>query len=421
MHYGWIVVWLTFIIILVAAGIRSITGVIMIPLEEEFNWTRSSISLAFAINLLIYGFAGPFVGAGLERLGVRKLISYAMLLLVFSLALSLLMTRLWHLQVIWGVMIGVGCGAFLSVLSATVANQWFIKKRGLVLGLLMAATAAGQMVFLPLLSYLTEAYSWRIGISVFIVIGVLLIPVILLWMKDKPSDKGLLPYGASVEDGIQPEAKLKSNPIKSAFEVLGIGLRSGPFWLLAISFFICGWSTIGLISTHFIPASVHHGIPEVTAASIYAFMGIFNIIGTLCSGWLSDRFDNRKLLFWYYGLRGLSLLFLPYALGSQSFLILIGFAVFYGLDWIATVPPTVRLASDYFGKQRGPIIYGWIFASHQLGASVAAFLGGYFYDVFNSYTFSIISAGVLCIIATLFVISVKKQPTIQPAASSQSA
>ncbi|MCT8139174.1 MFS transporter [Anaerobacillus sp. CMMVII] len=412
MHYGWVVVWLTFIAVLVAAGVRSITGVIMVPLEQEFEWSRSAVSFAFAINLILYGFSGPFIAVGMNRLGIRKMMAYAMGLLVIAMLISLFMTQIWQLHIIWGVFIGIGCGVFLTVLSAHVANNWFEKRRGFVLGLLMASTAAGQVIFLPLLSYLTETYTWRIGMSVFIVLGIVMIPLILLWIKDTPAEKGLLPFGA-----VQKEAKPalnQKNPIVTSFEVLWVGLRSTPFWLLSISFFICGLSTVGLISTHFIPASAHHGIPEVHAASLLAFMGIFNIIGTMLSGWLSDRFDNRWLLFWYYGLRGLSLLILPYALETNSYAMLIGFAVFYGLDWIATVPPTIRLASDYFGKDRGVIIYGWVFAAHQVGAGVAAFLGGYFYEVFHSYTLTFLSAGILCILATLFVLRVKKIEKIVP-------
>lgn len=397
---------------LIAAGIRSVTGVMIVPLEQEYEWSRSAISFAFAINLTLYGFSGPFIAAGMERMGIRKMMVYAMLLLVVSMFVSLFMTEIWQLHLIWGMMIGMGCGVFLTVLSTTVANNWFEKRRGFVLGLLMASTAAGQMIFLPLLSYLTEAYSWRVGLSVFVVLGVLMIPTIAIWMKDKPGEKGLLPYGALQKD-VKPSEVSKKNPITSAFEVLWIGVRSVPFWLLSISFFICGLSTAGLIGTHFIPASAHHGIPEVHAANLFAFMGIFNIIGTMFSGWLSDRFDNRWLLFWYYGLRGLSLLALPYALEMKSYGMLIGFAVFYGLDWIATVPPTIRLASDFFGKERGAIIYGWVFAAHQVGSGVAAFLGGYFYEIFHSYTMTFIAAGVLCIVATLFVLSVKKKQTVE--------
>ncbi|KAB2332312.1 MFS transporter [Cytobacillus depressus] len=411
MHYGWIVVGLTFFTILIAAGIRSITGVLIIPLEQEFEWSRSAISFAFAINLTIYGFSGPFIAAGLERIGIRKTMVYSMILLVIGMIASLFMTHIWHLNLIWGIMIGVASGVFLTVLSATVANNWFEKRKGIVVGILMAATAAGQMIFLPLLSNLTEAFSWRTGIYVFIVLGILMIPIIAIWMRDKPAERGLLPYGAAASQA-SPIIANKKNPIKEAFEVLWIGVRTVPFWLLSISFFICGLSTAGLIGTHFIAACGLYGISEVYAAGLFAFMGVFNIIGTMIAGWLSDRFDNRWLLFWFYSLRGLSLIILPFALDLRSYPMLVAFSVFYGLDWIATVPPTIRLASEYFGKERGAIIYGWVFAAHQVGSGVAAFLGGYFYEVFNGYSITFISAGALCIVATFFVLKFKKKQVV---------
>jgi predicted MFS family arabinose efflux permease len=407
-HYGWIVLGITFFVILVVAGMRSATSVIMIPLEDEFKWSRADISLAFAINLTIYGFSGPFIAAWMEKLGVRKIMAYAMIILVLGISMSLVMTDVWQLHIIWGVIIGLGSGVFLTVLSATVANRWFEKRRGMVVGLLMSSTAAGQMIFLPLLSSIIETSSWRMALLLFIILGILMIPLIIFLMRDDPSEKGLLPYGAT-DNEIKKEVSSKNNPISTAFEGLRIGVRSWPFWLLAFSFFICGLSTSGLMGTHFIPASVHHGIPEVRAASLFAFMGFFNIIGTLFSGWLSDRFDNGWLLFWYYGLRGISLLILPYAFESQSYLLLIMFAVFYGLDWIATVPPTVRLATQHFGKERGALIYGWVLAAHQVGSGVAAYVGGYLYELQHSYTTTFLSAGILCFVATLFVLSARKK------------
>jgi MFS family permease len=412
LHYGWVVLGITFFAILVAAGMRSVTGVIMIPLENEYGWSRADISLAFAINLTIYGFSGPFIAAWMEKLGVRKIMAYAMFVLVLGIGLSLTMTRVWHLHIIWGVVIGLGSGVFLTVLSATVANRWFEKRRGMVVGLLMSSTAAGQMIFLPLLSSIIEDSSWRMALLVFIILGILMIPIISLWMRDQPAEKGLLPFGATEKVEKSPSTNEK-NPISTAFEGLAVGARSWPFWLLCLSFFICGLSTSGLMGTHFIPASVHHGIPEVRAASLFAFMGIFNIIGTLFSGWLSDRFDNGWLLFWYYGLRGLSLLVLPYAFESQSYLLLVMFAVFYGLDWIATVPPTVNLAVKHFGKERGAVIYGWVLAAHQVGSGVAAYAAGYLYEVQHSYTTTFISAGVLCFVATLFVLSARKKKQVK--------
>ncbi|PLS18538.1 MFS transporter [Bacillus sp. M6-12] len=414
LHYGWIVVGVTFIAILVASGIRSVTGVLMLPLEEEFKWSRSIISFAFAVNLTLYGFSGPFFAAGMEKFGVRKMMVSAMAVLVSGMLLSLVMNEIWHLMVIWGIIIGLGAGVFLTVLSATVANRWFAKKRGMVLGVLMAATAGGQMIFLPLLSYVTGLYSWRISLAIFVVLGIVMIPIIFYMMRDYPSDKGISPYGADPTE-VKVSRTSKKNPIATAFEGLWMGIRSVPFWLLATSFFICGASTAGLIGTHFIPASSHHGIPEVHAASIFAFMGVLNIIGTIFSGWLSDRFDNRWLLFWYYALRGIALLILPYALESQSYLMLTGFAIFYGLDWIATVPPTVRIASDHFGNEWGAVIYGWLFAAHQLGSGAAAYLGGFMFELNHSYTLTFITAGVLCILATLFVLGIKKTQKIEVA------
>jgi predicted MFS family arabinose efflux permease len=407
LHYGWVVACLTFFSVLVVAGIRSISGILMLPLEQEFDWSRSEISFAFALNLMLYGFSGPFIAAGLERFGIRKIMICALILLVSALYISVNITRIWQFQLVWGVVIALASGVFLTVLSATVANRWFEKKRGMVLGMLMASTAAGQLIFLPFLSGIIQHYSWRTALYFFVGLGILIIPLIAIWMRDRPSDKGLLPYGAA--SNFIPSAISQKNPISSAFEGLWIGVRSLTFWLLAASYFVCGASTAGLIGTHFIPASTHHGIPQVQAAGLLAFMGIFNIIGSVFSGWLSDRFDNRWLLFWYYGLRGLTLLFLPYAFEMQSYIILMAFIVFYGLDWIATVAPTVRLASDHFGKEQGSIIYGWLFAAHQLGSGAAAFMGGYMYEHFQSYTITFLSAGILCILATFFVFSVKKQ------------
>jgi predicted MFS family arabinose efflux permease len=407
LHYGWVVVCLTFFSILVVAGVRSISGILMLPLEQEFEWSRSGISFAFALNLILYGFSGPFIAAAMERIGIRKIMIWALVLLVAALCIVVNITSIWQFHIVWGIIIALASGVFLTVLSATVANRWFEKRRGMVLGMLMASTAAGQLIFLPFLSGIIELYSWRTAIYIFVGLGILTIPLIAIWMRDRPSDKGLFPYGAA-NDYI-PSPTSKKNPISSAFEGLWIGVRSLPFWLLASSYFVCGASTAGLIGTHFIPASTHHGIPPVQAAGLLAFMGIFNIIGSVFSGWLSDRFDNRWLLFWYYGLRGLTLLFLPYAFELQSYFILIAFIVFYGLDWIATVAPTVRLATDHFGKEQGSIIYGWLFAAHQLGSGAAAFMGGYMYEHYHSYTITFLSAGILCILATVFVFSVKQK------------
>lgn len=417
-HYGWIVVWLTFFTILITAGIRSMMGVIMVPLEQEFAWSRSAISFAFALNLAIYGLAGPFMAAAMHRFGVRRIMVYGLILLVAGISVSLTITQIWQFHLIWGLVIGIGSGIFQTVLSATVANLWFEKQRGMVMGLLMAASAAGQMVFLPLLSYIIQTVSWRFALAVFVVLGIVMVPVVAIWMRDRPSDKGLLPYG---ESGGLPglEEPKKTVAAAGALSTLREGFRSVPFWLLAASFLLCGATTSGLIGTHFIPASIQYGIPQVGAASLFAFMGMFNIVGTMISGWLSDKFDNRWLLCWYYGVRSLLLFLLPVAFDLQSYGLLIVFAIFYGLDWIATGPPIVRLASDYFGKERGTVIYGWIFAFHQLGSGLAAFMAGYLYDRYNSYTYSFIGAALFSIISVLFVLGIRKKEHANAAAAQQ--
>ncbi|TCS74784.1 MFS transporter [Effusibacillus lacus] len=406
LHYGWIVVMVAFVAMLVAAGIRSTPGVLMIPLEEEFKWDRATISLGVAINLVLYGFSGPFVSALMERYGVRRMMVMAMIMILAGTGLTIWMFSAWQFHLLWGVVVGLGSGFFLTVLGAIVASHWFVKNRGLVLGLLTASAATGQLAFLPLLAYMIESYNWRTAIWILVGAAMLAVLVIAFLMRDTPEQMGLRPFGATLSD--HAEQQPKRNPIAAAFRGLKLGVRSFDFWFLAGSFFICGLSTSGLIGTHLIPASVHHGIPEVTAAGLLAMMGIFDIAGTMISGWLSDRWNNRWLLFWYYGLRGLSLMFLPSALGSNH-LSLIVFAVFYGLDWVATVPPTVRLTADVFGKQNAGIVYGWIFAAHQLGAGVAAFGGGLMFTLFKEYDLTFILAGLFCLAASMMVLQINRK------------
>lgn len=332
----------------------------------------------------------------------------AMVILVIGISLTLLMQQAWQLIIIWGFIIGLGASLFLTVLSPFVANHWFEKRRGLALGILTASTATGQLVLLPVLAMMIENYSWRWAITLIIVLSSIMLIIILLFMKNKPMDVGLLAYGLD-EERLEEVVENKKNPIVIAFNGLFAAVKVKAFWLLAGSFFICGLSTSGLIGTHFVSYCISFGIPLVTAASFLSFMGIFNLVGTTLSGWLSDRFDNRWLLFWYYLLRGASLVLLPYALVQGSLPLLIMFTVFYGLDWIATVPPTVSISRQIFGTQKSGIIYGWIFASHQAGAAVAAYGGGLIYKLFNSYTWAFFLAGVFCVLASLFVIIVKKQ------------
>jgi predicted MFS family arabinose efflux permease len=412
-HYAWIVAGITFITLLVGAGIRSTPGVLMVPLEQEFGWERSTVSFAIAINIILYGLIGPFAASLMERYGVRRIMAVALFLLAMGTSLTAWMQTSWQLTLLWGVLVGMGSGCVASVLGAVVANRWFLKQRGLVIGILTASGATGQLVFLPLLAYVTASSGWRWAAWTTSIAAILLIPAVLLFMRNKPSDTGLNPYGAA-SDYQEPAPPASSgNPFTAPFRGLAAGARSSDFWLLAGSFFICGLSTNGLIGSHFIPACIDHGISEVTAASLLALIGVFDIIGTTVSGWLSDRWNNRWLLFWYYGLRGLSLLLLPSALNSSSHTSLMLFIVFYGLDWVATVPPTIRLTTDIFGKEQAGILFGWMMAAHQIGAGVATYGGGVLYTWLDSYFFTFMTAGFFCLVASLMVMRIRKTNPLQ--------
>ncbi|MEA0565607.1 MFS transporter [Lysinibacillus irui] len=407
-HYSWFILVVTFFSIIVAGITLSSSGVFINPLEKEFQWERSTIALAFAISLFLYGISGPFMAALLEVIGLKKMMLSAMATLIVGITLTFLMNQSWQLIVIWGGIIGLGASLFLTVLSPYVANHWFVKRRGLAVGILTASTATGQLILLPVLAMIIEHYSWRWAMGLILLLSTLMFTLIAIFIKNKPQDVGLNPYGQ--EEFIEEQTvQQKKNPIHIAFNGLLEAVKIKAFWLLAGSFFICGLSTSGLIGTHFVSYCISFGVPLVTAASLLSFMGVFNLLGTTASGWLSDRFDNRWLLFWYYLLRGASLLLLPYALSQGSVILLTIFTIFYGLDWIATVPPTISITRQIFGMQKSSIIYGWIFASHQAGAAVAAYGGGLIYQFFNSYTWAFFLAGIFCAMASLFVIIVKKQ------------
>ncbi|MEA0555070.1 MFS transporter [Lysinibacillus irui] len=407
-HYSWFILVVTFFSIIVAGITLSSSGVFINPLEKEFQWERSTIALAFAISLFLYGISGPFMAALLEVIGLKKMMLSAMATLIVGITLTFLMNQSWQLIVIWGGIIGLGASLFLTVLSPYVANHWFVKRRGLAIGILTASTATGQLILLPVLAMIIEHYSWRWAMGLILLLSTLMFTLIAIFIKNKPQDVGLNPYGQ--EEFIEEQTvQQKKNPIHIAFNGLLEAVKIKAFWLLAGSFFICGLSTSGLIGTHFVSYCISFGVPLVTAASLLSFMGVFNLLGTTASGWLSDRFDNRWLLFWYYLLRGASLLLLPYALSQGSVILLTIFTIFYGLDWIATVPPTISITRQIFGMQKSSIIYGWIFASHQAGAAVAAYGGGLIYQFFNSYTWAFFLAGIFCAMASLFVIIVKKQ------------
>jgi MFS family permease len=407
-HYAWMVLGVTFLTLLAAAGVRATPSVLMIPLEQEFHWTRATISLAVSVNILLYGLMGPFAAAIMQRLGVRRTTVMALLLLATGVGLATLVRQSWQLVLLWGVVVGIGSGAAALVLGAVVVNRWFVARRGLAMGLLTASTATGQLVFLPMLAATIARHGWRPAVLIVAGAAALMAPIVALVMRNRPSDVGARPFGALAEDPEPVDATSRSNPARVALVALRDGTRSRDFWLLFATFFICGASTNGLIGTHLIPAAHDHGIAEVRAASLLATMGIFDLLGTTASGYLSDRWDSRYLLAWYYALRGLSLLFLPYALsGPQTGLWV--FAVWYGLDWIATVPPTVRLATDAFGKERAPIMFGWIAVGHQVGAAVTAFTAGWVRTVFGDYQGAFWAFGTLCVLAATLALMVGRQ------------
>jgi sugar phosphate permease len=405
-HYGWVMVGVTFLTALISAGTVGAPGVFIVPLQKEFGWTTAEISSALSIRFILFGLMAPFAAALMNRYGLRNITLLALLVVASGLIASLAMTQVWHLMLLWGVVIGLGTGMTALVLGATIAARWFVARRGLVVGILTASVATGQLAFLPLLASLTDHYGWRIALALIcVMLGVAAFAVLMV-MRDRPSDVGLRPFG---DEGTEPLPAPPPNttPIMAAaLGTLRDASKSGVFWILFATFFICGASTNGLIQVHLIPMCLDFGIPQVQAAGLLAAMGIFDFVGTIASGWLSDRYDNRKLLFWYYGLRGLSLLFLPFSDFTLYGLSL--FAVFYGLDWIATVPPTVRLTAQRFGPERANLVFGWIFAGHQLGAGVAAFGAGLSRTILDTYLPAFFVAGALCIVAALITLAISR-------------
>jgi MFS family permease len=408
LHYAWIVVGVTFVTLLVAGAIRGSPGILVVPLENEFHWSRATISFAIGVKIFLYGLVAPFAAALMETVGVRRTMLGALALIGAGAATTPLIQAPWQLVLLWGVIVGAGCGALANVLAATVATRWFVAQRGFVVGLLTAAAAGGQLVFLPLLAAITVAAGWRWMTLTVAVAAFALVPVVAILMRDRPADFRLTPYGgtATLADTQRPSSG--GNPMTAAFSTLNAGLRSGDFWLMAGSLFICGASTNGLIGTHLIPACIDHGIPEVTGASLLAAMAMFNFIGATGSGWLSDRIDPRWLLFAYYGLRGLSLIYLPFAF--VSFYGMSIFAVFYGLDWIATIPATIRLAAGRFGRERAAIIFGWLMVFHQIGGATAAFVAGILRVDLGTYLQAFMLSGMLCLIAAVMVLFMTGSP-----------
>jgi sugar phosphate permease len=420
-HYGWIVVGVTCLALLTGAGVRSTPGILMVPLEQEFQWSRATIAIAVSINLVLYGCIGPFAAAIMEKFGIRRSVMCALVLVGCGVALTSFMRYPWQLILLWGVVVGSGTGFLATVLAATIAARWFTARRGLVVGILSGGSATGQLLFLPVMANITAAYGWRTTVVAIACVTFVVLPVIAVFLRDRPSDVGLMPYGEIGEP--KPVPPVKGNPLQMAFGTLREASRVRDFWLLAGTYFACGASTNGLIGTHLIPACIDNGFSEVAGATLLATMGVFNFIGTTSAGWLSDRFDNRVLLSLYYGLRGLSLLILPYSFVSFYGLSL--FAVFYGLDWFATVSPTVRLITNRFGREKAGLVYGWVFTAHQIGGASAAFFGGLLRESFGGYFEAFMISGLICLaaaVAALFISGGRVIPEpVTPSAAAKAA
>ena len=404
-HRAWLVAAVTFLALISAAAFRSTTSILFMPIEMEFGWTRQTTSFAISVNLVLYGVTAPFAATLMERFSIRKVTPIALLFIAAGSGLTVFMTQPWQLVILWGVFVGLGTGAIALVFGSMVANRWFKERRGLVTGIFSAAYATGQLLFLPALSIVVAASGWRSSSLIVAATALVIIPIFYIVFRDRPSDVGTTAFGGHIE---LPASVVGSHTFASTLRGLFEAARKPAFWILAGTFFVCGWTTNGLIGAHFIPAAHDHGMPATTAAGLLAVVGMFDFVGTILSGYLTDKVDSVILLVFYYGLRGLALLTVPFVLGPNVEPPLLFFIVFYGLDWIATVPPTVELCRKHFGLQKSPMVYGWVFASHMVGAAIAASFAGAIRDIQGDYFIAWITAAVLCLVAAVAVLGLKK-------------
>lgn len=411
MHYGWVVLGVMFCAMLAGVGVRAAPGVMIVPLERAFGWNVSTISGAISLNIILMGLTGPFLTGLMEVIGLKRTILGCMVVLMSGTGLSYFMTEPWQLFVTWGLMVGIGAGAGAVGMAAAVANRWFVQRTSFAMGLLSAANAAGQLIFLPVLALLANRYGWQgIAVAVTVVIAAM-IPVVAMVLPESPAAIGLPPFGGLT---VLPPKARNANPFMIAIHALRRASRSMDFWLLTLSFGICGLSTNGLINTHLIAYCTDNGISEMNGASILAVIGMFSLVGSAASGWMCDRFNPRVLLFWYYSLRGLSLVIMPFTNFGPSALAI--FAVFYGLDWVATGPATFALTNEVFGRKDAPVIVSWIFVGHQIGGAIAAFGAGALRTYTGNYLLAFLSAGLACLLASMLVLRVAKTTPVFAAA-----
>ncbi len=402
LHYAWIVLAVVFTATLAGVAVRAAPGVMIVPMERAFGWDKATISGAISVNIILMGMIGPFLTGLMQIIGLKRTILSCLAILAAATGLSTLMTQPWQLFLTWGVMVGIGAGGSAVGIAGAVANRWFAQRTGFAMGMITSANAAGQLVFLPLLAMAADRYGWQgVSVGVTIVIAAVL-PIVWLTLPESPAALGIPAYGAREVKPVENPAG--SNPFAVAIGALARASRSMDFWLLCLTFGICGFSTNGLINTHMIAYCADNGIPEINGASILAVIGLFSLVGSAASGWLCDRFSPRVLLFWYYGLRGLSLVIIP--MTSFDPISMGIFAVFYGLDWVATGPATFALTNEVFGRRDTPVILSWIFAAHQVGGALAAFGAGAVRDVAGSYFLAFVASGVACLAASVLVLRV---------------
>jgi len=413
-HYGWVVAGVTFLTMLATAAAMGSAGILIEPLQSEFGWTNANISFAMALRLVLFGLMGPFAAAFMNQFGLRRVVMAALIMIASGLVGSIFMTEQWQMVGLWGVVIGLGTGMTALVLGATVAARWFEKRRGLVVGMMTASNATGQLIFMPILASVSQNIGWRSSLIIVVSFLLAALVLVLIMMRDNPADLGLKPYGRTAPMPAPEPKKQFGALLLSPLVTLREASSTTTFWVLFLTFFVCGFSTNGLIQTHWIALCGDFGIVPVGAAGILAVIGAFDLIGTIASGWLTDRYDNRWLLFWFYALRGLSLIYLTFTDFTLYELAL--FAVFYGLDWVATVPPTVKLAAEKFGPEKAGMVFGWVFTGHQVGAAAAAAFAGFVRTDYDSYTPALILAGAMCFAAAAIVFLItrpKQRPVLQ--------
>ena len=403
-HPAWWAAAATFLALLGAAAFRSTPSVMIEPLRAEFGWSIGTISFALSVNLALFGITAPFAAALMERFGVRRVVSLALLMVAVGSGLTVFMTASWQLVMLWGVIVGLGTGSMAMALVATVVGRWFVARRGLVSGILTAASATGQLIFLPTIAHVVQTDGWRAAALTVSVCALAVVPVVVFLLRERPADVGELPYGGTPADVVEP---LRSGAARLAVGTLVRAARVRTFWVLVGGFFVCGATTTGLVQQHFMPAAHDHGMPMTTAATLLALVGVFDLVGTIGSGWLTDRFDPRLLLGAYYGLRGVSLALLVPLFGADLNASVLAFVIFYGLDWVATVPPTLALTREAFGAS-APVVFGWVFASHQLGAACAALAAGVTRDALGSYDAAWYGGAVLCLVGAALSLSIRR-------------